>query len=69
VLALGEARGQLRVIRSALLTLLEGRFHGEVPEEYLGIIRQQESFDLLERWFQIAIYAKHSADVLAEMRK
>ena len=67
--ALGEARGRLRNQRANLLTLLERRFPGEVPEEYLTIIRKQESFDLLHRWFQVAIDAKTAADFLAEMRK
>ena len=67
--ALGEARGRLRLMRSVLLKVLQGRFPGEVPEEYLTIIRKQESFDLLHRWFEVAVSATTAADFLAEMRK
>ena len=67
--ALGAARERLRLQRANLLTLLEARFPGEVPEKYLTIIRKQESFDLLDSWFHVAAYAKQAADFLAEMRK
>jgi hypothetical protein len=68
-LALGEAKGRLSVQRANLLTLLDARFPGGVPEEYLAVIREQESFPLLEHWFQVAAYAKTVEDFLAEMRK
>ena len=55
--------------RRHLLAVVTAKFPGEVPEEYLGVIRQQESSAMLETWFQAALSAKTAAEFIAQMRK
>ena len=54
--------------RADLLAVLESKYAGQVPEEYLEIIRKQETFSLLETWFKAALARDKVADFLAEMR-
>ena len=65
----GEARGELKKERQLLLRLLNNRFPGAVPADVTKLVNEQESFDLLNHWFDAATSANTFADFLAVLKQ
>jgi len=66
---LGASRERIRIKRADLIAVLNSKFSEQIPEDYLNIIRQQESFALLETWFQAALDVSTATNFLEVMRK
>src|SRR3954447_4448458 len=47
--------GQVRSKRESLATLVNRRFPGAIPQDYLDLIARQESVEILNVWFEAAI--------------
>lgn len=65
----GEDRAQVRVTREHLLRVVNARFPGAVPGEYLDLIRGQESYPVLDAWFQAALAASDAEGFIAALRR
>lgn len=64
----GEVRGDLRRLRSDVVSLLEIRFPGAITPEVRQFVEQQEAVSLLEEWFRVIAAAKRYDDFLRVLR-
>lgn len=65
----GEEIGNQRTARKMLLFVVETKFGSQIPEDYLRLIREQESLTLLDGWFRAAVTADTAEAFLAHLRQ
>jgi hypothetical protein len=69
MIAIGEAKERVRLQRENLLRVVTTLYRDAVPEDYLNLIRTQESYQVLDSWFQAALDAGNVEAFLAVMRQ
>ncbi len=65
----GEARGRLLASRQYLRVLVLAKFPGVISPEILEQIDEQESQELLDEWFRVAVRAFIPEHFLAVLRR
>jgi len=65
----GEVKGKLSQVCHDLLRLLDRKFAGLVPAEVARAIREQESLEVLDLWFDEAISANTMEEFMAVLRR
>jgi hypothetical protein len=63
------SQGELKNQRQLLLRLLNKRFPGAVPADVSKLINEQESFDLLNHWFDAAASANSFQDFMTVLKQ
>jgi hypothetical protein len=65
----GQEIARVEVRRENLLLVVNAYYPGAVPTDYLNRIRSQESYHVLDAWFQAAIRATNVEEFLTVMRR
>ena len=65
----GGEIAKVQIKRDDLLFLVQEKFRAAVSETYLKLIRDQDSFEVLDGWYRAAVRLDKAEDFFAVMRR